>query len=206
MRFVHAAARQREGGGSEQRPGDNQPAIMALRYSERSPVPMGRARHDISAFSLITTVYSDSILLDFSNWNAANNTLIVQVVDHSRSDGIHRRLSERNKAIYVVEHMGDEIAYPNATHITGSRGLGFSLVSLFDSSEGDFLPYTPEEAFFLISALSMEALDYDIDESADTLCKAPLLRTAYENYSYSVAGTKPFQELNDLICGETSAN
>lgn len=206
MRFVHAAARQREGGGSEQRPGDNQPAIMALRYSERSPVPMGRARHDISAFSVITTVYSDSILLDFSNWSAVNDTLIVKVVDQSRSDGIHRRLSERNKAIHVVEHMGDEISYPNATHITGSRGLGFSLVSLLDSLEGDFLPYTPEEAFFLTSALSIEALDYGIDESADTLCNAPLLRTAYENYRYNVAGTKPFQELNHLVCGEIAAS
>ena len=69
MRFLHAGARQREGGGSPQSPGDNQPAIMALQYAERSAKPRGRMRADISAFSLMTTVYSDSILLDFSNWD-----------------------------------------------------------------------------------------------------------------------------------------
>ena len=202
MRFVHAGARQREGGGSEQRPGDNQPPIMALRYAERSPSPVGRAPEDISAFSLITTVYSDSILLDFTNWNAANDTLIVQPIDNSRSDGIHRRLSERNKAIRVVEHLGDESFYPNAMHIGGSRGLGFALVSQYDNPRGDFLAYIPEEAFFLIRALSMEASDFGIDESADTLCNAPLLQAAYENYEDSVAGTRSFAELAELICHE----
>ena len=202
MRFVTAGARQCEGGGSEQRPGDNQPPIMALRYVERSPNPMGRAQEDISAFSLITTVYSDSILLDFTNWNAANDTLIVQPIDNSRSDGIHRRLSERNKAIRVVEHLGDERVYPNAMHIGGSRGLGLTLVSQFDNPQGDFLPYTPEEAFFLIRALSMEALDFGIDESAGTLCNAPLLRAGYEIYGDRVAGTRSLAELAELTCHE----
>ena len=121
MRFLHAGARQREGGGSDERPGDNQPAIMALRYTERSAMPQGRARQDISAFSLITTVYSGSILLDFTNWSAATQDLIVAPIDLSRSDGIHRRLSERNKAIRVIEHLGDENVYSNATHVSGSN-------------------------------------------------------------------------------------
>ena len=48
----------------------------------------------------------------------------------------------------------------------------------------------------------MEAVDFGIDESADTLCNAPLLRAGYEIYSDSVAGTRSFAELAELICRE----
>ena len=123
MRFVHAGARQREGGASPDFPGNGQPAIFALRYGERSPEPGGRAVADVSAFALLTTVYSDSILLDFTNWDANRAALIVTPGDMSRSDGIDRQVSERNKAIYVIEHLGSEAIYPNATHVSGSRGL-----------------------------------------------------------------------------------
>ena len=175
MRFVHAGARQREGGGSAERPGDNQPAIMALRYANRSESPNGRSREDISAFSLITTVYSDSILLDFTNWDKEAETLIVAPLDATRSDGIHRRMSERNKAIRVIEQMGDAKAYSHATHVSGSLGLGLTLVTQYDDSQGDFLPFTPEEAYFLARALLLEASDFNLQEAADTLCKSPLL-------------------------------
>ncbi len=112
MRFVHAGARQREGGASPDFPGNGQPAIFALRYGERSPEPGGRAVADVSAFALLTTVYSDSILLDFTNWDANRAALIVTPSDTTRSDGIDRQVSERNKAIYVIEHLGSEAIYP----------------------------------------------------------------------------------------------
>ncbi|MEL6268582.1 MAG: hypothetical protein AAFV33_16440 [Chloroflexota bacterium] len=183
MRYVHAGARQREGGGSERYPGNNQPALFALRYDERSPEPMGRSTNDISAFSLLTTVYSDSILPDFTNWNPASLSLIVEPIDSSRSDRVHRLVSERNKAITVIEQMGSEVTFPNATHVAGSRGLGFELVTKYDDREsGDFLPYTSEEAAFLVNALSIEAGVYSIEESGRVLCNSPLLRRGYEEY------------------------
>lgn len=197
MRFVHAGARQREGGGSPERPGDNQPAIMALRYAERSAEPRGRVPADISAFALITTVYSDSILLDFSNWDPAGAALIVPPLDDSRSDGIHRRLSERNKAILVIEQMGDERAYPHATHVAGSLGLGLRLVTQYEDPTGDFLPYTPEEAYFMARALSVEAREYGIEASRVTLCGSPLLRAGYAAY---VEGNGMENEM-DAVCG-----
>ena len=200
MRFLHAGARQREGGGAPERPGDNQPAIMALRYNERSPAPRGRAQRDISAFALITTVYSDSILLDFTNWNPADETLIVHPVDGSRTDGIHRRLSERNKAIRVVEHLGDENLIPNATHIVGSRGLGLELVSQYDEATADYLPYTPEEAFFLIQALLTEAVEYNIAESAMTYCQAVQLRRGYEQYISRNYGANRNLDGREIVC------
>ena len=109
--------------------------------------------------------------------------LIVPPVDASRSDGIHRRLSERNKAILVIEQMGDERAYAHATHVAGSLGLGLQLVTQYEDPLGDFLPYTPEEAYFLVSALSVEARDYRIEAAAVTLCQSPLLRRGYEIYA-----------------------
>lgn len=182
MRFVHAGARQREGGGSAERPGDTQPAIIALRYSERSALPQGRKPSDISAFALITTVYSDSILLDFTNWSPVAEELIVEPIDASRADGIHRRLSERNKAIHVVELMGHENDYSHAAHISGSHGLGLQLVSKYADSQGDFLPYTPEEAYFLVRAQALESIEFQILDSAHTLCQPPPLLTGYEHY------------------------
>lgn len=200
MRFVHAGARQREGGGSDERPGDNQPTIMALRYSDRSDTPFGRSREDISAFSLMTTVYSDSILLDFTNWNNEAETLIVSPRDPSRSDGIHRRLSERNKAIRVIEQMGDERAYSHATHVGGSLGLGLSLATQYDDQRGDFLPFTPEEAYFLVRALVLEASEFDIQEAAETLCQAPLLQTGLRVYLRQDPTNYSVNSKIDLIC------
>lgn len=200
MRFVHAGARQREGGGSAERPGDNQPAIMALRYSERSDKPNGRSREDISAFSLITTVYSDSILLDFTNWNNADSALIVSPLDPSRSDGIHRRLSERNKAIRVIEQMGDERKYSHATHVGGSLGLGLNLATQYDDPQGDFLPYTPEEAYYIAHALLLEASEYDIQEAADTICNSPLLLAGLSVYLQQDRENNSVSAQIGLIC------
>ena len=200
MRFLHAGARQREGGGSAERPGDNQPAIMALRYSERSASPQGRSRPDISAFALMTTVYSDSILLDFTNWNAADETLIVYPLDGSRSDGVHRRISERNKAIRVVEQIGDENLYHHATHVAGSLGLGLNLKSKYDDPEGDYLPYTTEEAFFLTSALIEEAMQYGVEESAKIFCDAPQLEIGYRIYIERAGGYNRATQTRDQLC------
>ncbi len=197
MRFVQAGARQREGGGSDERRGDNQPAIMALRYADRSEVPNGRSREDISAFSLMTTVYSDSILLDFSNWNNEAYTLIVSPLDASRSDGIHRRLSERNKAIRVIEQMGDEKDYSHATHVSGSLGLGLQLVTQYNDPRGDFLPYTPEEAYFLARALVLEATEFDAREAAETLCHSPLLLAGFNLYRHE---NDDVRSQVDLVC------
>ena len=118
-------------------------------------------------------------------------------LDGSRSDGIHRRLSERNKAILVIEQMGDERAYPHATHVAGSLGLGLRLVTQYDDPAGDFLPYTPEEAYFLARALSVEARDYGIEASRVTLCGSPLLRAGYGFY---VEGSGVENEI-EAVCG-----
>ncbi len=182
MRFVHAGARQREGGGSPDYPENNQPSLFAIQYDKRSEDPVGRETEDISAFSLITTVYSDSILLDFTNWDDSNQSIIVEPINSQRSDGIHRRLSERNKAIQVVEQMGNENIYLNATHVVGTRGLGLELSSQYDSNDGDFLPYTFEEAYYLVSALMTEATQFDIESSYYTLCNSPLLQQGYSHY------------------------
>ena len=189
--------------GSAERPGDNQPAIMALRtmYADRSEKPNGRSRDDISAFSLMTTVYSDSILLDFTNWNNEEGALIVPPLDPSRSDGIHRRMSERNKAIRVIEQMGDERVYSHATHVSGSLGLGFNLVTQYDDLQGDFLPYTPEEAYFLVRALLQEATEFQIQEAIETLCESPLLQAGFGAYlEQSTANSNSNPEI-DSVCG-----
>ena len=200
MRYLHSAARQREGGGSETHPGNGQPGLLALRYDERTDEPGGRPVSDISAFSILTTVYSDSILLDFTNWNASQNTVVTLPVDAARSDGLHRMFSERNKAILVIEHMGDENIYPNATHITGSRGLGFQLTTQYDNPEtGDFLPYTPDEAYSLVMALVMEVDDYHIEASQITLCNSPLLKRGYEIYS-EANSELAWAELTENLC------
>lgn len=176
MRFLHAAARQREGG--------NQPLVMAIRYDERDSTPVGRRIEDISAFSMMTTVFSDSILLDFTNWNNTTESLIFEPVDTNRSDGVHRLVSERNKAIEVIEHLGNEAIYYDATHVGGSRGMGLSLTTQYDDPNGDFLPYTPEEAYFLVMALSTEASSgHGIVASRKTLCNAPMLKQGYELYA-----------------------
>lgn len=200
MRFLHAGARQTEGGGSAERPGDNQPAIMALKYSERSASPQGRSRPDISAFALMTTVYSDSILLDFTNWNASDETLIVYPLDESRTDGVHRRISERNKAIRVVEQMGDENLYHHATHVAGSLGLGLRLKTQYDHPEGDYLPYTAEEAFFLTSALIEEALDYGVEESREILCNAPQLEIGYRIHIERTGSDDLTEQAREQLC------
>lgn len=200
MRFVHAGARQREGGGSQERPGDHQPAIMALRYSERSASPRGRSLHDISAFALLTTVYSDSILLDFTNWNASDETLIVHPLDESRSDGVHRRISERNKAIRVVEQMGDENLYHHAMHVAGSLGLGFRLSTHYDQPDGDYLPYLAEEAFFLTKALMEEALEHGVEESRAILCNAPQLEIGYKLYIKRSGIDDPTEHAREQLC------
>ena len=200
MRFVHAGARQREGGGSVERPGDNQPAIMALRYADRSDMPNGRSREDISAFALMTTVYSDSILLDFTNWNNEAETLIVAPLDPTRSDGIHRRLSERNKAIRVIEQMGDAKAYSHATHVSGALGLGLNLVTQYDDPQGDFLPYMPEEAYYLARALLIEATEFDIREAAETLCDSPLLLAGLILYVQRSAPKEDILSQIDSVC------
>jgi hypothetical protein len=182
VRFLYAAARQREGGGSPLHPENGQPAIMALQYQLRTPFPVGRKTDEVSAFALLTTVYADSILLDFTNWDIEKGALIVFPVNESRSDNIHRLVSERNKAIRVVEQMGSEVDYPNATHVAGSRGLGFNLATqLDDPAHGDFLPYTPEEALALVMALVVEARDYAVESSQFTFCNSPLLKAAYEH-------------------------
>ncbi len=181
MRYLYAAARQREGGASPEHPENGQPAVIALRYEERTPQPVGRSTAEVSAFALLTTVYSDSILLDFTNWDVSNNTLIHMPADTARSDGLHRQISERNKAIRVIEQMGNELTYSNATHIAGSRGLGFNLITQYEDAEnGDFLPYTAYESRALVMALVSEARDYGIVDSQMTLCNSPLLRTGYE--------------------------
>jgi len=159
-------------------------ALIALRYRARTSQPVGRQTDEISAFSLLTTVYSDSILLDFTNWDSSRQALIHAPVDADRSDGIDRQVSERNKAILVVEQMGNENAYPNATHVAGSRGLGFSLTTQYDDPQhGDFLPYTPAEAQALVDALVVEARDFGIAASQQTLCSSPLLKQGYEAYA-----------------------
>lgn len=183
MRFLHAAARQREGGASPEYPGNGQLPLFALQYELRSPSPVGRKENEVSAFALLTTVYSDSLLLDFTNWDANTQTLIHVPVDASRSDGIHRQVSERNKAILVIEQMGNENNYTNATHIAGSRGLGLNLTTQYDDPvNGDFLPYTPWEAHALVMALVAEVEEYGIEDSRHTLCNSPLLRRGYEVY------------------------
>ena len=202
MRFVHAGARQREGGGSQERPGDHQPATMALRYSERSASPQGRSLHDISAFALLTTVYSDSILLDFSNWSAADETLIVRPLDESRSDGVHRRISERNKAIRVVEQMGDENLYHHATHVAGSLGLGLRLSTQYEQPDGDYLPYMAEEAFFLTRALIKEALEYGVEESREILCNAPQLEIGYRMHIERSGIDDPTEHAREQLCAQ----
>ena len=200
MRFLHAGARQREGGGSAERPGDNQPAIIALKYTERSARPQGRSRADISAFALMTTVYSDSILLDFTNWNASDETLIVHPLDESRTDGVHRRISERNKAIRVVEQMGDENLYHHAAYVAGSLGLGLRLKTQYEQPEGDYLPYTAEEAIFLTNALFQEALEYGVEESREILCNAPQLKIGYMIHIEPTASDDLTEQVRDRLC------
>ena len=200
MRFLHAGARQREGGGSTDRPGDNQPAIMALRYNERSASPQGRSRQDISAFALMTTVYSDSILLDFTNWNATDERLIVYPLDESRSDGVHRRISERNKAIRVVEQIGDENLYHHAAHVSGSLGLGLRLETQYEHPAGDYLPYTAEEAFYLTSALIEEGLEHGVEESKEILCNAPQLEVGFKIHIERTSGGDLTKQDRERLC------
>jgi hypothetical protein len=199
MRFVHAGARQREGGAAPDTPQNGQPSLFALRYAERTSQPVGRPTHEISAFALITTVYSDSLLLDFTNWNTDSGALIVQPVDTTRSDGIHRLVSERNKAIFVIEQMGSEVNYPNATHVSGSRGLDVHLTTRYtDPVGGDFLPYTGSEAAALVQALVMEARDYQINASRVTLCNSPLLRAGYEEHAAQVGEASWDEQVGEL--------
>lgn len=200
MRFLHAGARQREGGGSAERPGDNQPAIIALKYSERSARPQGRSREDISAFALMTTVYSDSILLDFTNWNASDETLIVHPLDDIRTDGVHRRISERNKAIRVVEQIGDENLYHHAAYVAGSLGLGLRLKTQYEQPERDYLPYAAEEAIFLTNALFQEALEYGVEESREILCNAPQLKIGYMIHIEPTASDDLTEQVRDRLC------
>jgi hypothetical protein len=200
MRFLHAAARQREGGASPAHPENGQPGLLALRYHERTAQPVGRGTADVSVFAILTTVYSDSLLLDFTNWDFNQNTLLVTPADTARSDGLHRTISERNKAVLVTEHLGSEITYPNATHISGSRGLGFQLRNQYDAPQtGDFLPYTPEEAYALVSALTVEVRDYQLEASRVTLCQSPLLKRGYEVYA-AEAGVPAWEQVVGGIC------
>lgn len=203
MRFVWAGARQREGGGTPESPQDGQPSLFALRYDMRSEDPNGRPTTEVSAFSLLTTVYSDSILLDFINWDASRNALIVPPTDTNRPDGIHRMVSERNKAIFVIEHLGDESTFANATHVSSSRGLGFSLVTAYqDPQTGDFLPYSVEEVRYLALALVTEASEFSIQASRQTLCNSPLLRLGYEYYAaQDTMPTATWAELVGNQCG-----
>ncbi|GAB5493031.1 MAG: hypothetical protein Phog2KO_32460 [Phototrophicaceae bacterium] len=201
MRYLHASARQREGGASAENPENGQPSLFALRYGERTDYPVGRSPSDISAFAILTTVYSDSILLDFTNWDMNQNTLLTTPSDENRSDGLNRLVSERNKAILVVEHMNNETIYPNATHIVGSRGLGLQLVTQYDDPvTGDFLPYTPEEAYMLTMALYTESAIFELEASQTVLCNSPLLREGYEIYSNINPSTNNWIFLTGNLC------
>lgn len=200
MRFLHAGARHREGGASPDFPQNGQPPLFALRYESRTPEPVGRPQEDISTFALLTTVYSDSLLLDFTNWDFDTGNLLVNPVDELRPDGIHRLVSERNKAIFVIEHMGNEMLYPNATHVSGSRGLGLSLTLQYNDLDGDFLPYIPDEAFALVMALYTEATGHNIEASRVTLCYSPLLRQGYEQVDLDTRQAASWDELTDAVC------
>lgn len=191
MRFLFTGASLRE--GTSYPTGQFNYATLGNLSPENPAGQPGRPIYEVSAFSIMSSVYSGS--LDFQTFSSTEWNSITA--------------SERNKAIATIERLGS--SSPENFRIVGPDGIAVDpLVSAYhipgvdtpeELAQGvqsgqivpgrdyDFLPYSREEAHLL-----MEALVRDInDENSDTRYRliydtqnahlyAPLLRGAYAFY------------------------
>lgn len=167
MRFVWAGARQREGAYPPGVRPEWYGPLPAIDYSLFSNTPGGRPKSEVSAFSLLSIVYSDET--DVFNFIHADQAQV-----------------EMKKAIEVVERLG-----PNSPDREGQfriwQPLAIELVTEYDltpeerqqGKRADFLPYEKKEAIELVNTLIARG------DSQFICSKTPLLRQAYEYYTGS---------------------
>ncbi len=182
MRFVWAAARQREGAYIDNRSVDEQ-AKQAIDYNQILDIrPGGRPQQDVSAFSLMTTVYTDAITV--SDVTGFGQTYVAR--NNRNMDDWKNFVNERNKAIRNVELLGQTSA-EGQYRIQQALAIGPLSNQYDDPVTGDFLPYSREEIEDLVSGLLFEINNRDdpwvADEARQTLRNASLLQQGYRYYT-----------------------
>jgi len=181
LRFIWAGARQREGLGAMQGRDNDVARKVAIDYNKIAPAPSGRPKSQVSAFSLLTTIYSDDITVSSfagAKYDAKTNTATAAGASNK---------TERNKAIRAVELLDSRniegsyrIQQPLGIKLTTQYAVDTSKVAAGPS--GDFLPYNAEEAVSLVEALQDESQKGDRD-SLKTLCCSNLLQDGYKQYT-----------------------
>jgi len=154
---------------------------VAIDYNKIAPAPSGRPKSQVSAFSLLTTIYSDDITVSSfagAKYDAKTNTATAAGASNK---------TERNKAIRAVELLDSRniegsyrIQQPLGIKLTTQYAVDTSKVAAGPS--GDFLPYNAEEAVSLVEALQDESQKGDRD-SLKTLCCSNLLQDGYKQYT-----------------------
>lgn len=199
LRYVHAAARHREGltpDGSELESGHAIDYLLRLTYGDG---PIGRSLTDISAFGILMAVYTDYITPDLG---IESTYTYIDIGQENRA--------ERNKAINVIELMGPQAA--EVSRVTGERGLNIGeLITQYNPKDGiyDFLPYSREEVRVLIAALACEAIGIVNDDGITQTARNILLFSEEHQYRYAYLLKEGFvhyygQELWDDIINTIS--
>ncbi|MBE2192544.1 MAG: hypothetical protein IAE83_00025 [Anaerolinea sp.] len=184
MRFVWAGARHREGAYKDVRQEELKERVaidytqLLGRYTGQPDIPpSGRPTGEISAFALMTTVYTDSILVSEVTGYGEEG----YIGQKSRSaESWSYFVNERNKAIRNVERMINAEGQYRLL-----RPLRVELKTQYDQPNGDFLPYSREEISKLVDALLFEAnqAQEGISEQAvDILTRSDLLKQGYLHY------------------------
>jgi len=182
LRFVWAAARHREGAYPDNR-SYQEKERYAIDYSQLLGTPPGgRPPGDISAFALMTTVYTDAITV--SAVTGYDTTYTGR--DNRSIQDWRRFVSERNKAIRNVELL-------SSTNVEGlyriQQGLAIGpfKTQYEDPTDGDFLPYSREEVEKLVQALLFERENSEdawvSNEAKQILDTSQLLQEGYQYYT-----------------------
>jgi hypothetical protein len=156
---------------------------LAIDYSQLvGKPPGGRPQKDISAFALMTTVYTDTITVPEVTGYGQR-----YLARDNRSIADWRYfVSERNKAIRNVELLGSASA-EGQYRIQQALRIGPLITQYENPSRADFLPYASEEVDDLVNALLFEANNRDdqwvADEAFQLLTNATLLQQGYQHYT-----------------------
>jgi len=181
LRFLWAAARHREGAYPDSRPAPES-ARRAIDYRQLvGKPPSGRPQSEVSAFALITTVYTDAITVpEVTGYGQAYRARANRDLEAWK-----RFISERNKAIRDVELLGNA-SLEGRYRIQQALAIGPLVTQYASAANADFLPYSREEVDDLVHALLAESNNRDdpwvAEQALQLLDDSPLLHDGYRYY------------------------
>ncbi len=187
LRFVWAGARQREGIYPDQRTEDEKQST-AIDYRQlMGKAPRGRSQMQVSAFSLISTIYTDTITVtEVTGYGKRYIARDARTIETWKAF-----VSERNKAIRNIELLGNKSA-EGSYRIQQGLGVGPLKTQYEFPIQYDFLPYSQEEVLSLINALRYEITfseDQWVSAEASRILESALLLK--QGYQYFVGKDTP---------------